>query len=183
MVSHTELMNTAVPAVDVFPANPANAGAPSSHHMATGELCQQRHAGASLLPSTPYMQGLRPGTPSQMGRARFEARSYDGAAGMFAFRPQTTTVMGPTMSVSQAEGGKIWRTANANVQPAQRSAKPEKNKSRLRWTPELHKKFVDVVNMLGGPTSTSITHVCYTQTYIHVCVHRLCGCHVRKKRP
>ena len=28
------------------------------------------------------------------------------------------------------------------------------NKTRLRWTPELHNRFVDVINFLGGPEST-----------------------------
>lgn len=42
--------------------------------------------------------------------------------------------------------------STSNSFPSSSKSKPV-NKRRLRWTPELHNRFVDVVNFLGGPES------------------------------
>lgn len=152
-----------------------------------GQQRRMEASSSLMPPSTSYMQNFRPGTPNQMAymaqkaqihmmphvglpvaRARFggtQMRDSDptnssynaGPAGIPAFRQQST-VMSQELPVSLADTGENVHTGtNANVQPTHENAKPVKNKTRLRWTPELHKKFVDVVNMLGGPESTSFT--------------------------
>ena len=83
---------------------------------------------------------------------------------------QQATVMGLAMPISQADVEEKGHAENANARPAHGNAKPAKNKTRLRWTPELHKKFVDVVDMLGGPESTSLTCVLYANTHTRICI-------------
>ena len=45
-------------------------------------------------------------------------------------------------------------------------------KPRLRWTADLHDRFVDAVTQLGGPSSYFSTSLyCLIFEYLHECLH------------
>eukprot|EP00775_Hariotina_reticulata_P005099 gene5099-5339_t len=134
-----------------------------------GNMAQQVHSGGSSqqigLAAGPDPYGMAPLVPpgqlDQQYKGELAFMSPSSAAG--PMHPQLPAGTGPMDSYTSSFSGDPMGAMAAQVpmiypasafqMPGSKSGMPEApgGKTRLRWTPELHSRFVASVNQLGGP--------------------------------